>query len=70
MRKKMGDRLVIPQAMKPHILSICHDIPTAGHFGVERTMQKVKESFTWYIAAKKLKSMFENAKHAIGLKKR
>ena len=55
MRKKFGDRLVIPQAMKAHILSICHDIPTAGHFGVERTMQKVKESFAWYKCSQEVK---------------
>ena len=28
-------------------MKLFHDMPTAGHLGVEKTLEKVKESFYW-----------------------
>jgi transposase InsO family protein len=33
-------------------LQICRDVVTAGHFGIKRTIQKVKENFVWTKMAK------------------
>lgn len=40
-------QLIIPDSKKEEIMKFYHDVPTAAHLGVEKTVQKVKESFYW-----------------------
>lgn len=44
-----GDRLYIPSddALKTRILHECHDAPTGGHLGKDKTMEQVKRRFYW-----------------------
>ncbi|KAG1031847.1 hypothetical protein G6F57_011679 [Rhizopus arrhizus] len=39
---------VIPRVIVPWILKKCHDDPISGHFGVARTLDKVKEVGWWF----------------------
>lgn len=43
------DRLYIPsdRALKTHILHECHDTPTSGHLGRDKTIDQVKRRFYW-----------------------
>ncbi|CAF4537834.1 unnamed protein product, partial [Rotaria sp. Silwood2] len=38
----------IPMSMIPDILSAYHDHPLSGHFGVNRTYNKIKDKFYWF----------------------
>lgn len=38
---------VVPQEMRRQVLHHCHDTPPAGHMGVARTTERVKQSFFW-----------------------
>lgn len=40
-------RLVVPEPYRSVIMKYCHDIPTAGHLGVEKTIGKIKQNFYW-----------------------
>ena len=40
--------LIIPDSMRSEVLSLCHDIPAAGHQGMDRTLARVREKFHWY----------------------
>ncbi len=40
-------KLVVPDSMKRKILMQLHDHPTAGHFGENKTVERVKQSFYW-----------------------
>jgi hypothetical protein len=44
-----GDRLYIPadDTLKTRILHECHDAPTGGHLGKDKTMDQVKRRFYW-----------------------
>lgn len=39
--------LVVPKEMVPKILHEYHDSPTAGHYGVEKTIQKISSRYYW-----------------------
>ncbi len=39
--------LVIPSSLRREIIQSCHDSPTGGHFGVEKTRAKVAERYWW-----------------------
>jgi transposase InsO family protein len=39
--------LVIPSSLRREIIQSCHDAPTGGHFGVEKTQAKVAERYWW-----------------------
>ena len=43
------DRLYVPAdaALKTRILHECHDAPTAGHLGKDKTLEQVKRRFYW-----------------------
>ena len=38
---------IVPPSMTQEILSACHSSPTAGHLGVAKTSEKLKERFYW-----------------------
>lgn len=39
--------LIIPKTMVNDVLSMMHDQPTGGHFGMKRTFESVKRRFFW-----------------------
>ena len=41
-------QLVLPRSMVPEVLSALHDAPSAGHMGVNKTLERVRERFYWY----------------------
>ena len=41
------DRFVIPRALHSKVLSLCHDHPSAGHFAVDRTWNRLSELYFW-----------------------
>lgn len=40
-------QLVVPDSKKLQVLKLSHDIPSAGHLGVDKTLDKVRQSFYW-----------------------
>ena len=44
--------LVVPESLKEEVLQGCHDCPTAGHLGQNKTLFRVKKSFIWFEMAK------------------
>ncbi|CAC5417077.1 CXXC1 [Mytilus coruscus] len=46
--KAENPRLVVPMEWRNEILELCHDIPSAGHQGAERTREKIKQSYYWH----------------------
>ena len=48
--KKEGanTRLVVPAPMQGTVMKLCHELPSAGHQGTERTMAKIKNRYHWY----------------------
>ena len=41
-------QLVLPRSMVSEVLSALHDAPSAGHLGVTKTLERVRERFYWY----------------------
>ena len=41
------DKLVVPRSKKEEVLRACHEIPSAGHQGRDRTKERVKQRFFW-----------------------
>lgn len=39
--------LVVPEHERRQVMADLHDAPTAGHFGVERTLSRVRSRFYW-----------------------
>ena len=48
-------RLVLPLKLRETALSLNHDLPLAGHQGVQRTKERVREKFFWYGMNKDIK---------------
>ncbi|CAC5377722.1 unnamed protein product [Mytilus coruscus] len=46
--KGENPRLVVPMEWRNENLELCHDIPSAGHQGAERTREKIKQSYYWH----------------------
>ena len=48
--KKEGSnpRLMVPSTLKEQVMELCHELPSAGHQGVARTMSKIKDRYHWY----------------------
>jgi RNA:NAD 2'-phosphotransferase (TPT1/KptA family) len=40
-------RLVVPDSCRTEILQLSHDIPAAGHQGVQRTKELIKQKYYW-----------------------
>lgn len=40
-------QLVVPDSKKLQVLRLSHDIPSAGHLGIDKTLDKVRQSFYW-----------------------
>ncbi|VDI62015.1 Hypothetical predicted protein [Mytilus galloprovincialis] len=41
-------RLVVPASLRQTVMELCHELPSAGHQGVSRTMSKIKDKYHWY----------------------
>ena len=39
---------IVPRSMRKDILELCHDGRTGGHFGRDRTMNRVRSKFYWF----------------------
>ena len=39
--------LVVPSILRKELLEECHDAPTSGHHGVEKTLARLKKSYYW-----------------------
>ena len=40
-------QIIVPQKLRSEVLQHAHDTLTGGHFGVQRTLQKVKRNYFW-----------------------
>ena len=40
-------RIVIPEELRSEVLAACHDHPTAGHLGTNKTLDRVGTRFFW-----------------------
>ena len=40
-------QLILPSNMRAEVLNHCHDAPTGGHLGEERTLSRVKGNLYW-----------------------
>lgn len=41
-------RLFAPRSLRRKIIEGCHDLPSSGHHGEKKTLERVKRSFYWY----------------------
>ncbi len=51
-RKKSDDvraveQLVLPTQCRPLVLRLAHDIPTAGHLGINKTQKQILQRYYW-----------------------
>ena len=53
-------KLVVPSALRDQVISMYHDTRTGGHFGREKTLERVKYSFFWHQMAKGVKVYAES----------
>jgi len=53
-----NSKLYVPLKCRPSILKLCHDSPTAGHFGFKKTCNLISRDFWW-------PSLFKDAKDYI-----
>ncbi len=40
--------LLVPEGLRNQVLFHCHDARHAGHFGIQKTVKRLKQSFYWY----------------------
>ena len=40
-------KLVVPKEKQAQILSECHDMPTAGHLGRDKTLSRIAKMYYW-----------------------
>ena len=48
-------KLVVPSKFRKEILRLCHDIPSSGHQGNQRTKCKVQERYFWHKLSRDVK---------------
>ncbi|KAG6438878.1 hypothetical protein O3G_MSEX000297, partial [Manduca sexta] len=62
-------KLYIPETLREDVLSACHDNPKAGHFGIRKTLYRIKKDFFWPNMIKDVKRYVNNcelcAKHKV-----
>ena len=48
--KRMEDNrlLVVPSALQTRVMELNHDLPSAGHAGIDRTTAKMKSKYFWF----------------------
>lgn len=45
---KVQDRLLVPRELRGEVMRLCHDIPSSGHQGVTRSMERLRQTFYWW----------------------
>ena len=45
--KREMNRVVFPKSLCEEACTVCHDSPLAGHMGIRRTWQRVRDTFWW-----------------------
>jgi transposase InsO family protein len=58
--KTNAHRLLIPEEIKAEVMYVCHDVPSAGHQGEERTLQRVKSRYFWHGMTRDVKRYVES----------
>ncbi|CAG2254323.1 unnamed protein product [Mytilus edulis] len=53
-------QLLVPAVIKKEIIISCHDTAYSGHFGIKKSVQKMKNYFTWYQITKDVRIHIEN----------
>ena len=38
---------LVPESLNEDILKFSHDVPTAGHQGIDKYLEKIKQHFHW-----------------------
>ena len=54
--KSLCSQIVIPVSLRHEILTACHDDPTAAHFSIFKTYEKIRARFYWH-------GMFKDVEH-------
>lgn len=62
-------KMVIPETLQEKVLKECHDDPTAGHFGMKKTINRVRQRYYWTSLIKDVKEYVRKcetcAKHKV-----
>ena len=45
--KSQIKQIVVPKSRCAELIHFLHDIPTGGHLGAEKTLEKIRQSFYW-----------------------
>lgn len=45
--EKLSWKLVVPESLRISVLKECHDNPSAGHLGVKKTVNRVRQHYYW-----------------------
>lgn len=43
----MSLRLLVPGGLMSEVMHLCHDIPSSGHQGIQRTKERLKQQLHW-----------------------
>ena len=62
--------LVVSSSLRNEILELCHDIPAAGHQGIDRTIARMKKQFYWYGMSQDVKRYVNTCRTCSTQKKR
>ncbi|KAK3084013.1 hypothetical protein FSP39_006719 [Pinctada imbricata] len=54
---------VVPTTLREEILKLCHDLPSSGHQGQDRTLGRCQQRFHWYSMGKDVKSYVISCSH-------
>ena len=49
------DLLVVPRALQTQVMTLNHDLPSAGHAGMDRTIARIKSKYYWCRMTKDIK---------------
>ena len=61
--------IVVPRTLCKEIIRLNHNIPAAGHQGVERTKSRIKRKYYWYQMSKDIASHVTTCQECIQFKK-
>ena len=40
-------QVIVPMKYRREVLRHCHDVRTAGHLGIRKTLQRIRQKFYW-----------------------
>ena len=53
-------QIVLPKSLREDVLQSLHNAPSAGHFGVAKTLGRIRERFYWVQCRKEVKEYVQN----------